>query len=78
MFEHFANIITSASESTLGLVALMVLVIAIIAYVFFKDDGVKTKLFVFILLFVSASSFTYSAIQEANPIIRTTPLACVY
>ena len=54
-FNNFPEIISAASKSILGIIALIVLLIGFIAFYFFKKSDDKVKVYVFVLLLVSFS-----------------------
>ncbi len=64
--ENWPGIIGEAGKTSLGAFALMVLVIATVALVYFKDAQVWVRLFVFLLLFTGASMFGFAITQVAN------------
>jgi len=61
--EHAPDIIREAATSTLGVLALMVLVIATVVLIFFRGEGNRVKIPVFVMLFAGVLAFGY-AIQD--------------
>lgn len=70
-FGHAPQIIEQAAKSTLGILALMVLGLAFIGFLWFRKAPVKTRVAIFILLFLGVAGFAavvaYQAIIVANP-----------
>lgn len=55
--EHAPQIIEQAAKSTLGILALMVLVLAVLSLIFFKNAPVKIRIAIFITLFIGVVGF---------------------
>ena len=69
--EHVPAILRAAAESTLGMVGLMVVVLAVLAYLFFSREHAGVKVGIFVLLFLGASLYTYSVVLESKPTAET-------
>lgn len=67
IFKQTPAIIEQAAKSPLGLLALMVIVLAAIGLVFFKDASEKTRIFIFVLLLAGAATFGYAAFSVSGP-----------
>jgi hypothetical protein len=61
-----AKVIQAAATSTLGVLALLCLLIAAIAYAFFKGAGDRIKVGVFAAMFVAVIGFAVSVIRVSN------------
>lgn len=59
-------IITAAASSNLGLLALMVVALSVLAYVFFKDTGSGIKVGIFIILFGGVIAFGVAMRREVT------------
>ena len=57
LIENSATVIGAAAQSALGIIALVILALAIVAVIFFSKGGVKTRLSVFILLLLVFTAF---------------------
>lgn len=68
LFEHFAEIIKVAASSQLGVVSLIALLLGMVAFYFFKDEGTKIKAFVLVLLILSAGVLLYSISNSAQKV----------
>ena len=68
LMEYFLNpeVIKAASQSTLGVLSLMVLILGLISLAFFLRSPIWAKLVVFVFLFVGTAGFGYSIQIEAN------------
>ena len=71
-FENAEGILSSASESTLGILGLMILCLSVLTLFFFHAEEWKVKGAVFLVLFVGAFTFGYAIILDKNP-IRVSP-----
>lgn len=67
-FENLPETIRAGSQSTLGILALIVCVIAIIALFFFRRENSIVKFGVFVILILSFGLFYYAAINQKNKI----------
>lgn len=61
----WAEIIKSAAQSNLGILALMVLVVCLLALVFFRNASERIRLCIFLLLFAGVVMFTASVIIKS-------------
>jgi hypothetical protein len=71
--ERWPEIIREAAQSPLGILALMILVIAVIALVFFRGTQVGVRLFVFLLLFGGVSMFGVAVIRVKGSTAQPVP-----
>lgn len=60
----WAEIILAASGSVLGILALLILAVSIVAIIFFRNSSEGAKVFAFALLFVGMSAFGYAVMEE--------------
>lgn len=67
IFRQTPAIIEQAAKSPLGLLALMVIVLAALGLVFFKDASEKTRILIFVLLLAGAATFGYAAFSVSEP-----------
>ncbi len=65
------EIIKAASASSLGILALIIVALSILAYGFFRNEGPKIKLFVFLVL-VSGSTLFVQQMYSAEPVMAAT------
>ena len=65
--DNAPSIIEAAAQSTLGILALLVLTVGAIAYLFFRDSGDRVKVGVFSMIFVGAAGFGLAVVSAANP-----------
>lgn len=74
--ESVPEIIKAAAQSPLGILALMVIAIAVLGYLFFGTASERTRIAMFILLLAGAAMFGAAAMKE-RPLIRdkTEPVA---
>jgi hypothetical protein len=56
-FENAPEIISAAAKSPLGLFALMILVLAVLGFFFFRQASERTRVVVFVLMFVGVAAF---------------------
>ncbi len=61
--QHIPAIIEQAAKSPLGLFALMVIALSILGFVFFRDAAERTRIAMFVLLFVGVASFGVAAMR---------------
>jgi len=64
--QDFPGIIREAAKSKLGIFALMILIVAGLAYAFFKSEGNKVKAPVFIGLVLGVAIFGYATVDRTN------------
>lgn len=66
--ENVAKIIAAAAQSTLGIFAMLVIGIAVLAYLFFSAATEKIKVGIFVLLFCGVAAFGWAiVIEKQNP-----------
>jgi hypothetical protein len=65
-FENIPAIISAAAQSILGILALIIIALSLLAYVFFKNETAKVKIVIFILLFLGTVGFGYAVLQSAE------------
>jgi hypothetical protein len=63
VIQHIPAIIEQAAKSPLGLFALMVIALSILGFVFFRDAAERTRIAMFVLLFVGVASFGVAAMR---------------
>jgi hypothetical protein len=68
IWQSIPDIIKEAATSPLGIFALMIVALAILAFYFFKDAGTKVKLTIFLLLFVGVAVFAAKVVYKANEV----------
>lgn len=61
-----AEVIKAAASSTLGVLSLMCLILAVIALAFFKAAPVKVRAIVFALLFFGVAGFAYAVLNTSS------------
>jgi hypothetical protein len=64
--KDFPDIIRESAQSTLGVLALMLLLLGILAYSFFTKEDAKLKLIVFFMLFLGVVGFAFSIHNTMN------------
>ncbi|MBI1762989.1 MAG: hypothetical protein HYR56_16300 [Acidobacteria bacterium] len=84
-FKYADKIIQAASQSPLGIVALTILVIAVIGIIFFRKDGVRVRVSIFVLLLVGLGLLVWAVLgterssrkeeSKASPIPVNSPLS---
>jgi hypothetical protein len=62
------DIIKAASSSLLGILALIILVLACLAYLFFKGASVKVRVWIFLTLFLGATLYAFAISKAAKPV----------
>ena len=65
--DNAPSIIEAAAQSTLGILALLVLTVGVIAYLFFRNSGDRVKVGVFSMIFVGAAGFGLAVVGAASP-----------
>jgi hypothetical protein len=73
LVQQLPQIITAAAQSTLGILALLVVALSALAYVFFARASEKARIGVFVLLFAGVAAFAV-ALMRAAP-AGVTPIA---
>jgi len=58
------NIIDKASSNNLGIIALIIIAVSIIAFFFFRNANVKVRVSIFTLLFIGFSLLTIDLLRE--------------
>jgi hypothetical protein len=78
------DIIKAASATNLGILALLILVLAVIAFVYFRERPAIYQLAVFVVMFLGVTAFGYAAISvqhkeamQAREDARKAETACV-
>jgi len=56
--------ITAGAQSVLGIVALSIVILSIIAILFFKNSSERTKIFIFVTLFIGIGMFIYAVVLQ--------------
>lgn len=74
IIKYVAEIIKAAAGSKLGIIALMVIVLALLAYHFFKNGPVIFRFLSFILLLAGAIAFGYKTFEINKIKVATNPL----
>jgi hypothetical protein len=67
LYRQLPAIIEQAAKSALGLLALMVIALAGMAFVFFKSASEKTRIGIFVLLLAGVATFAVAALRVAGP-----------
>ena len=65
LIEHLPQIITAAAQSYLGILALLSVALAVLAYFFFASASEKVKVGIFVLLFLGVAGFVAAMFQAA-------------
>ena len=73
-FSNLPAIISAAAQSTLGILALMIIALAVLAYIFFKGEGAKVKVAIFSMLFIGVAGFAAVVIRSANDQPKPKPI----
>jgi membrane protein implicated in regulation of membrane protease activity len=68
IWQSIPDIIKQAATSPLGMLALMIIVLAILVFFFFKDVGTAVKLVIFIILLVGVIVFAAKVVYKANEV----------
>jgi hypothetical protein len=63
-FENVPNIIGEAARSPLGLLALMIIALSVLAFFFFRSSSDKVRAAMFVLLFVGVVCFGVAAVRS--------------
>jgi len=75
LIEHLPEIITAAAQSYLGILALLSIGLAVLAYTFFAKASENVKVGIFVMLFVGVAGFgvaMFNASQDSPPPARAT------
>jgi hypothetical protein len=65
LVEHLPQIITAAAQSPLGILALLSVALAVLAYFFFATASEKIKVGIFVLLFLGVAGFAAALFRAA-------------
>lgn len=65
LLEHLPQIITAAAQSYLGILALLSVALAVLAYFFFASASEKVKVGIFVLLFLGVAGFGAAMFRAA-------------
>ncbi len=68
VFKYAPDIIEQAAKSPLGLFALMIMAISILCFFFFRKSSERTRIGIFVLMFVSVVSFGVATIRTTSSI----------
>ncbi|MBB3181955.1 hypothetical protein [Variovorax sp. Sphag1AA] len=66
LFKSLPDIIKAAAQSRLGILALLVVALSILAYVFFAKATVKVRVGIFVLLFAGVLGFGVAVLRESD------------
>jgi hypothetical protein len=66
LFKSLPDIIKAAAQSQLGILALLVVALSILAYVFFAKATVKVRVGIFVLLFAGVISFGVAMFRASD------------
>src|SRR5262245_21074597 len=64
--KNLPQIIKESAASPLGILALMIIGLAILAFFFFKQAGEKTRIGVFVMLFLGVAVLAGKMVQVSN------------
>lgn len=64
--EHVPDIIKAAATSTLGILALMIIVVGILGYVFFKDASQNVRAGMYVLMLVGVAAFVGIGVDRSG------------
>jgi hypothetical protein len=67
LFKSLPDIIKAAAQSQLGILALLVVALSILAYVFFAKASVKIRVGIFVLLFAGVIAFGVAVLRASDP-----------
>jgi hypothetical protein len=68
IWQNVPKIIQEAAASPLGMLALMIIALAILAFFFFKNAGVPVRIAIFIILFAAVVVFAAKVAYKANEV----------
>src|SRR5512143_2972176 len=66
LFKSLPDIIRAAAQSQLGILALLVVALSILAYVFFAKAAVKVRVGIFVLLFAGVIGFAVAMFRASD------------
>jgi hypothetical protein len=75
LFEHLPAIITAAAQSLLGVLALLVVALSVLAYFFFAKASEKARVGIFVLLFLGVIGFAVAMFGAAPATSADTPVS---
>jgi hypothetical protein len=75
LFEHLPAIITAAAQSQLGILALLVVALSVLAYFFFAKASEKARVGIFVLLFLGVVGFGVAMFRAAPTAPPPPPLS---
>ena len=75
LFKSLPEIIKAAAQSQLGILALLVVALAILAYLFFARAAVNVRVGIFVLLFAGVVGFGVAMFRASEAPARTGPSA---
>lgn len=75
LFKSLPDIIKAAAQSQLGILALLVVALSILAYVFFAKATVKIRIGIFVLLFAGAIGFGVAMFRASDVGLPPVPAA---
>lgn len=67
LFENAPEIISAAAKSPLGLFALMILVLAVLGFFFFRQASERTRVTIFLLMFIGVVAFGIAIFSASSP-----------
>ena len=67
LFKSLPDIIKAAAQSQLGILALLVVALSILAYVFFAKATVDVRVGIFVLLFAGVLGFGVAVLRASDP-----------
>jgi hypothetical protein len=73
LFEHLPAILTAAAQSLLGILALLVVALSVLAYFFFAKASEGARLGIFVLLFLGVIGFTVAMFRATPAASAGTP-----
>ncbi|HMN74924.1 MAG TPA: hypothetical protein PKC97_02585 [Burkholderiaceae bacterium] len=66
LFKSLPDIIKAAAQSPLGILALLVVALAILAYVFFARASARVRVGIFVLLFAGVAGFGVAVLRSTD------------
>lgn len=67
MLDHIPNVIREAAQSNLGVLALLIVVLSILAFMFFRSAGPRIRLFVYFSFFIGTCCFGFAILTNPLP-----------
>lgn len=71
IWQYVPQIIKEAATSPLGILALMIIALAILAFFFFREAGVVVRVTIFILMFLAVVVFAAKVAYKANEVVTS-------